>query len=139
MGARTKARRRAVEILYEADIRGIEVGTIAEQRVADRPLGEGSYALRAATGVASLQPELDAELADCAEGWDLERMPVVDRNLLRLAAWELRSGIVPAAVVIDEAVELARQLSTDDSPRFVNGILARLAALQAERAEEPQS
>lgn len=78
-------------------------------------------------GIAHRTPELDALIATYARGWSIERMPVVDRNLLRLGLWELVASDVPVAVVIDEAVELANELSTPDSGRFINGVLAAVA------------
>jgi N utilization substance protein B len=90
------------------------------------------YAVTLVEGVAAERERIDELLSTYAQGWTLERMPAVDRAVLRLGAWELLfNDEVPDAVAIDEAVELARTLSTDDSPGFVNGLLARLLAVKA--------
>lgn len=139
-------RRRALALLYEADLRdGDPVAlltrghqdTTAADRVPDdgsaQPVvAPGPFAVALVEGVAGRRTELDALITRYARGWSLERMPVVDRNLLRLGLWELTSSDVPVAVVIDEAVELANELSTPDSGRFVNGVLAAVAR------DEPQ-
>jgi N utilization substance protein B len=127
MAARSKARKRAVDLLYEADLRGVDViETVAERvAMADPPVND--YTVELVEGVHGVRERIDAILSDYAEGWTLERMPDVDRAILRLAVYELlwRSD-VPDPVVIDEAVELAKTLSTDESPRFVNGVLGRV-------------
>jgi N utilization substance protein B len=96
----------------------------------DREAGApAAYTVELVDGVAGLLPQLDARIADAAEHWTIDRMPLVDRNLLRLAAYELAARPeVPTAVVLDEAIELAKLLSTADSGRFVNGVLAHVAA-----------
>jgi len=125
--ARSKARKRALDILFEADVRGadrIETLSAWVQR-ADPPVQD--YARELVEGVAARRVEIDQVLTACARDWTLDRMPPVDRTILRLAAYELLwCDDVPAAVAIDEAVELAKSLSTDDSPGFVNGVLARV-------------
>jgi N utilization substance protein B len=126
MAARSKARKRAVDLLYEADLRGVDViETLAERvAMADPPVNE--YTVELVEGVHGVRERIDAILSDYAEGWTLDRMPDVDRAILRLAVYELlwRSD-VPDPVVIDEAVKLAKTLSTDESPGFVNGVLGR--------------
>lgn len=127
MAARSKARKRAVDLLYEADLRGSDVLALLAERVgmADPPIGDFTIVL--IEGIAAHQARIDELLSQYAESWTLERMPGVDRAILRLGAYELLyADDVPPAVAIDEAVELARLLSTDDSPRFVNGVLGRL-------------
>lgn len=127
MGARSKARKRALDILFEADQRGLDaVPLLAERvRLADPPVRE--YAAEIVEGVSAHRERIDELIATYAQGWTLGRMPGVDRAVLRIGAWELLyNAEVPDAVAIDEAVELARSLSTDDSPGFVNGLLARL-------------
>jgi N utilization substance protein B len=131
MPARRKARKRALEVLYEADMRELppaEVLTAYLGRLA-RPLPEHlPYAVGLVRGVAEHQERIDELISSFAEGWTLERMPVVDRNLARIAVQELLYvDEIDDAVAITEAVELARQLSTDDSPRFLNGVLGRIA------------
>jgi N utilization substance protein B len=127
MGARSKARKRALDVLFEADQRGLDPLTLLAERVkrADPPVPE--YAVEIVEGVCAHQERIDELLSTYAQGWILQRMPAVDRSLLRLSTWELLyNDEVPDAVAIDEAVELAGSLSTDDSPAFVNGLLARL-------------
>ncbi len=131
MGARSKARKRALDVLFEADQRGLDaVAVLAERlRRADPPVPE--YAVEIVEGVTAHRERIDELLATYAQGWTVDRMPGVDRALLRLSAWELLyNDGVPDAVAIDEAVELARSLSTDESPAFVNGLLARLLAVK---------
>jgi transcription antitermination protein NusB len=127
MAARSKARKRAVDLLYEADLRGVDViETVAERvAMADPPIND--YTVELVEGVHGVRERIDTILSDYAEGWTLDRMPDVDRAILRLAVYELLwCSDVPDPVVIDEAVELAKTLSTDESPRFVNGVLARV-------------
>ena len=127
MAARSKARKRAVDVLYESEIRATEpVRTLAERvALADPPVSD--YTVELVEGVQQHLARIDDLLTRYAEGWTLQRMPDVDRAVLRLGIYELLwRADVPQAVAIDEAVELAKALSTDDSPRFVNGILARV-------------
>jgi N utilization substance protein B len=128
MGARTKARKRALDILFESEQRGLASGaTLQERRDAAEP-ALNDYTVTLVEGVTEHRDEIDAEITAYAEGWTLQRMPAVDRNLLRLGVFELRySDSVPDAVALSEAVSLARELSTEDSPTFVNGVLARIA------------
>ncbi|MBA3420273.1 MAG: transcription antitermination factor NusB [Geodermatophilaceae bacterium] len=129
MTARRKARKRALDILFESDLRGTDAVETAAVRIAaaDPPVPE--YAVTLVEGVQSQQQRIDELIDTYSEGWSLARLPGVDRALLRLAIYELLWTDVPAAVVVDEAVELAKSLSTDDSPRFVNGVLGRIALL----------
>ena len=127
MAARSKARKRAVDLLYESDVRGTDVVTVLAERVAlaDPPLN--GYTVELVEGVNSQRRRIDAILGEYAEGWTVARMPDVDRAVLRLGVYELLwRDDVPDAVAIDEAVELAKSLSTEDSPRFVNGVLGRV-------------
>lgn len=129
MGARTKARKRALDILFESELRGLALGSTLGVRRSDpaRPLND--YTVRLVEGVVEHQADLDAVIERFAEGWSLGRMPAVDRNLLRLGAFELRYvQDVPTAVAVSEAVLLAQELSTEESPAFVNGVLASVAA-----------
>ncbi|MBD7957853.1 transcription antitermination factor NusB [Microbacterium sp. Sa4CUA7] len=133
MSARTKARKRALDILYQSDIRGDDLGvTLAAEakRAANEPAREASwlYAREIVDGVIDNREEIDEQITTVSKDWSLARMPAVDRALLRMAAWEiLYNDAVPAAVAIDEAVELAKEFSTDDSGSFVHGVLARIA------------
>jgi transcription antitermination protein NusB len=121
---RREARERALGLAYEAEVRGIDLVTIVEEQ----PVRPDDYACRLVAGVAEHADEIDALLRKYSEHWALERMPVVDRTLLRLSTFELGwVPDVPAAAVITEAVELAKQYSTKDSGRFVNGLLARIS------------
>jgi N utilization substance protein B len=121
---RSEARERALLLLYEADAKGGEPREV----VAGLPVAPDPLASRLVEGVEDRRPEIDALLSDHARGWTLERMPVIDRTVLRIATYELLDRPdVPTAVVIDEAVELAKRFSTDDSGRFVNGMLAAIA------------
>jgi N utilization substance protein B len=131
MPARRKARKRALDVLYEADLRDLPPPAVLEtylQRIEKPHPDHLDYAVGLVEGVAKNLDRIDELIASYAEGWTLERMPVVDRNLARIAVYELL--YVPEIddpVAITEAVELARQMSTDDSPRFLNGILGRIA------------
>lgn len=133
MSARTKARKRALDILFQSDIRGDDLSTTlaAEaRRAAGEPAREASwlYAREIVDGVIDNRDEIDEQITAFAKDWSLARMPAVDRALLRMAVWEiLYNDEVPAGVAIDEAVELAKEFSTDDSGAFVNGVLARIA------------
>jgi N utilization substance protein B len=127
VSARSKARKRVVDVLFEADTRGVDVAATLADRLAlaDPPLNP--YTVEVVQGIAAHRDRIDAILAEYAEGWTIARMPGVDRAVLRLGVYELLwREDVPQPVAIDEAVELAKTLSTDESPRFVNGVLARV-------------
>jgi N utilization substance protein B len=129
--ARRKARKRALDMLYESDLRGTDPLSTTRDRLAqaDPPVPE--YAVTLVEGVTERRDRIDELLTTYAEGWTLDRMPAVDRNILRVAIYELLwRDDVPDAVAIDEAVELAKELSTDESPKFVNGLLGRLQYLK---------
>jgi len=121
---RTKARKRALDILHAADVTGRRPTEVLDSE--DEPVPPFTREL--VEGVGAHRDEIDGVISDAAERWTIERMPVVDRNLLRIGIFELiyASG-TPAGVAINEAVELAKLLSTEDSGRFVNGILGRVA------------
>ena len=124
MAARTKARKRALDLLYASDVRG-ESATDALDRAIDE--GEGPtnpYTADLVRGVVEHLARIDEVLASYAEGWTIDRMPAVDRNVLRLGIYELLyADDVPDAVAVSEAMALVRELSTDESPQFVNGVL----------------
>lgn len=133
MSARTKARKRALDMLFQADVRGEQIADIVRAE-ASRAAGEPDrmaswlYAREIVDGVSDHREEIDELITSSSQGWSLERMPNIDRALLRLASWEiLHNPEVPAAVAINEAVDLAKEFSTDDSGRFVNGVLGRIA------------
>jgi N utilization substance protein B len=131
MPARTKARKRALDILFEAEQRGLDPLQLLDQRIAlaDPPIPP--YAAELVRGVVAHRERLDELISTYTQSWPLERMPSVDRAVLRLGGYELLFvDDVPDAVALSEAVLLARQLSTDDSPGFVNGLLGRLLSLK---------
>jgi N utilization substance protein B len=122
--SRREARERALGLAYECEQRGLA----ASQLLADLPVAPDEYAQQLVLGVEEHRAEIDEMIRTYSEHWALERMPVIDRTLLRLGAFELGwMPDVPTAAVISEAVELAKQYSTKDSGRFVNGLLARIA------------
>jgi N utilization substance protein B len=133
VSARTKARKRALDILYSADVRQIPIeqalATEAE-RAANEPSREGSwlYARELVDGVVDHRAEIDELIETYAQGWTLARMPAVDRAILRIGVWELlHNDDIPTGVAISEAVEAATVLSTEDSSGFINGLLAKIA------------
>jgi N utilization substance protein B len=136
VAARNKARKRAFQILFEAEQRGVDPKTamadwIRLARTDDRQPPVTEYTMRLVEGYAAHAPRIDELLSTYSVGWTLDRMPVVDRNVLRLGAYELIwEDDVPDAVVLDEAVQLAKEFSTAESPAFVNGLLARLKDLK---------
>ena len=124
MAARSKARKRAVDILYEADLRGTDRHELLRERIADGQPPIAEHTVRLVEGVAEHGQRIDELIDTHARGWSLDRLPDVDRAILRMATFELLwVDDVPDPVVIDEAVQLAKTLSTDDSPAFVNGVL----------------
>jgi N utilization substance protein B len=136
MGARSKARKRALDILFESELRGLPAGaTLAERRESTTP-PVADYTVSLVEGVIEFLPEIDATISAYSEAWTLDRMPAVDRNILRIGVYELEHvDSVPQGVVLSEAVTLAAELSTDDSASFVNGVLAKIAAALSDRAE----
>ncbi|OJV80300.1 MAG: transcription antitermination factor NusB [Cellulomonas sp. 73-92] len=133
MAARTKARKRALDVLFEADQRGLDPLTVLARRIAEpgtqAPVPQ--YSVDLVEGVVAHLERIDEVLATHSHGWTVARMPAVDRSLLRVGAWEiLYNDEVPDAVAVAEAVALAEELSTDESPSFVNGLLARIVELK---------
>lgn len=133
MAARTKARKRALELLFEAEQRGVNVGELLEQRLeaptTQHPLPE--YAEQLVRGVLERWTQIEEILATWSHGWSLDRMAAVDRAALRLGVWEiLWNDEVPDMVAVSEAVDLVQRMSTDESPAFVNGLLARVAEVK---------
>ncbi|GAB3695819.1 transcription antitermination factor NusB [Nocardiopsis oceani] len=126
-GARRKARRRAVEVLYESEVRGTSVEDVIKRRLAQPEPPINEFTERLARSVNERRDRIDELLGDYAIGWTLERMPVVDRNILRMGAYELLwAEDIPDGVAIAEAVGVAKELSTDESPNFISGLLSRL-------------
>lgn len=133
MSARSKARKAALDLLYESDIRGRPVSEVLKARLieVEYPIREFTQSLVA--GVAEHRSRIDEIIGMRAKSWDLDRMPVLDRNILRLGAYEiLWSTEVPVSVAIDEAVELAKTLSTEESPGYVNGVLGAIAEIKGD-------
>ena len=133
MAARSKARKRALDVLFEADQRARDVTEVLAERLVlpGTQAALPQYAVDLVEGVVAERDRIDELIASYSHGWTIERMPAVDRAVLRIGAWEiLFNDDVPDAVAVDEAVELARALSTDDSPTFVNGLLGRLVELK---------
>jgi len=129
--ARSKARKRALDILFEAELRGVPVLDLLAERITLASPPVSGYAADLVRGVTEHAARIDELIAEFAEGWTLDRMPAVDRNVLRIGIYELLwAPDVPDGVAISEAVLLARDLSTDASPAFVNGLLARIAELK---------
>ena len=131
MAASSKARKRAVDVLYEADLRSVDPLVVLRDRIADGNPPVPDHAIRLVEGAVEQSARIDELIEEHASGWSLDRLPDVDRAILRMAVFELLwVDDVPDPVVIDEAVGLARSLSTDDSPAYVNGVLG--AVLDAE-------
>ncbi|WP_229072445.1 transcription antitermination factor NusB [Actinoplanes sp. DH11] len=130
--ARRKARKRALDVLFEADLRDLPPGQVLItylERIAKPHPEHMGYAIELIEGVSKHLDRIDELIASYAEGWTIDRMPAVDRNLARIAVFELLYvPDVDDPVAITEAVELAKEMSTDDSPRFLNGLLDRIAA-----------
>ena len=135
MSARSKARKRALDILYEAEMRGLDPHAVLQAQVGRREqAGEpelNPYVSELIDGVVANLTRIDELLSTYSQGWSLDRMPAVDRALLRLGCFEvIWSEAVPDAVAIAEAVDLAQELSTDESAAFVNGLLGRLSEVK---------
>lgn len=131
MAARSKARKRALDVLFEAEMRGEPVPELLAERTlaADPPVSD--YAAELVRGVHAHLGQIDELLAAYAKGWTVDRMPAVDRNILRIGVYELLwADDVPDPVAVSEAVVLAGELSTDDSASFVNGLLGRLLEIK---------
>ncbi|MCA0435305.1 MAG: transcription antitermination factor NusB [Actinobacteria bacterium] len=132
-GSRTKARRAALDLLFEADQRGLNADRLLTERLAapvtEAPLRD--YTVQIVRGVVQHWRTIDEALGTYSQGWSVERMPAVDRALLLVGTWEiLFNDDVPDAVATQQAVELATALSTDESPSFVNGLLSRIAEVK---------
>ena len=135
MSARSKARKQALDLLYETDIRGTNlVETLIARDVTEegpdaRPIRE--YTRQLVNGVSEHRRKIDELITTYAQGWDMDRLPAVDRNILRLGIYEiLWSTDVPTSVSIDEALMLAKELSSDDSSKYIHGVLGRIASIK---------
>ncbi len=132
MAARSKARKRALDILFASELRRENAVEALDRAIADAEGPTNAYTALLVRGVVEHQSEIDALLAGASEGWTLERMPAVDRNVLRLGVFELLyADDVPSAVAMTEAMNLVRELSTDESPAFVNGVLGAILRARA--------
>lgn len=135
MSARSKARKQALDLLYESDIRGSDaLQTLESRDVPDngpdsRPIRE--YTRELIIGVGENRRKIDELIMTYAQGWDMDRLPAVDRNILRIGIFEiLWITTVPTSVAIDEALNLARELSSDESSKYIHGVLGRIASLK---------
>ena len=135
MSARSKARKTALDLLYEADIRGtsavetLKLRDVVEEGPDARPIRD--YTRELIVGVSENHRKIDELISTYAQGWDMDRMPAVDRNILRLGIYEiLWSTSTPDGVAIDEALDLAKQLSTEDSAGFIHGVLGRISSIK---------
>ena len=127
MAARSKARKRALDVLFESEARGVDAVSLLEDKTAAGDPPVNVYTGVLVRGVQDHRVRIDQLLATYSEGWSLERMPAVDRNALRIGVFEvLYSDEIPDAVAVSEAVNLVRDLSTDESPAFVNGVLGHI-------------
>ena len=127
MAARSKARKRALDVLFAADLRGESATEALDQAIAQGEGPTNDYTVTLVRGVMEHRTRIDDLLTSYAEGWTLERMPAVDRNVLRLGVFELLyADDVPDTVAVTEAMALVRELSTDESPPFVNGLLGNI-------------
>ena len=129
MSARSKGRKRALDILYESDIKGVNPLWLVKERTTTTD-EIASFASELVEGYGAQAAEIDALIASHAKNWDLDRLASVDRNILRIAVFEImhsESRSVPTSVAIDEALELASTLSTDESPKYIHGILSAIA------------
>ncbi|GAA5077058.1 hypothetical protein GCM10023319_13960 [Nocardia iowensis] len=152
LGTRHKARRRAVDLLFEAEARDVDPADLLDERVELATRDQAVAPVHAYThtlveGVADDLDRVDGTIESYLKDWELSRLPAVDRAILRIAVWELfHANDVPPVVAVDEAVELAKELSTDDSPSFVNGVLGQVvlvapqvrAAAAATRGPRPE-
>ena len=135
MSARSKARKQALDLLYETDIRGTNLVDTSNARDIPaegpdaRPIRE--YTRELVGGVSDNRRKIDELITTYAQGWDMDRLPAVDRNILRLGIYEiLWSTNVPTSVAIDEALDLARELSSDESSKYIHGVLGRIASIK---------
>ena len=130
MSARRKARKRALDFLYEADIRSASAIELLGSRE-ESELSERDYVLELLVGVKTNKVKIDELITTYAQGWDMDRMPAIDRNILRIALFEiLFKSDLDDQIAASEAVEIATELSTDDSAKYINGVLGRIIILK---------
>ena len=134
MSSRTKSRKRAVDAVFAADIRGKSPVELLEDTLEQNASRQNqdvifAYANQIVQGIVSHKDEIDAYLEAYSQGWSLDRMPTLDRAIMRVATWEIiYNDEVPDSVAVNEAVELAKEYSTDDSPAFINGLLNKISS-----------
>lgn len=130
MSARRKARKRALDFLYEADIKGVNALDLLATRPADE-LSQGEYVTQLLQGVSEHNSKIDELITTYAQGWDMDRMPAIDRNILRIALFEiLWLENLDDQIAVSQAIEIATELSTDDSAKYINGVLGRIIVLK---------
>ena len=127
MSARTKARKEALDLLFEVDLRNKSIATEVSQGATSNAR---DYAKEILQGISINQSRIDELIRSYIQGWDFDRIPNVDRNILRIAIWELLWSGLPEAIVIDEALKLATDLSTENSPTFIHGVLSKIATIK---------
>ncbi len=133
MSARSKARKAALDLLYESDIRSRPATELLNERLTDLDYLIRDYTRNLIVGVSEKKSKIDEIILMRAKGWDLDRMPVIDRNILRLGTFELLwSDEIPANVAISEALELAKSLSTEESASYINGVLAAILEVKSD-------
>jgi len=131
VSARSKARKAALDLLYESDIRKGSASDLLSKRITELDFVVRDFTKELVDGVELHRRKIDELITTYSQGWDMDRMPVIDRNILRLAMYEvLWSSNVPQAVAIDEALELAQTLSTDESSKYINGVLSKIVEIK---------
>jgi len=131
VSSRSKARKAALDLLYESDIRKGSAAELLSKRVTEMEYEAREFTKELIDGIELHKRKIDELIATYAQGWDMDRMPVLDRNILRLAIFELLwSQSVPEAVAISEALELAANFSTEDSSKYINGVLGKVLEIK---------
>jgi len=135
VSTRSKARKAALDLLYEGDIRKVSASALMLQRITDVEYVIRGFTKELIDGVETNRRKIDELITTYSQGWDMDRMPVIDRNILRLGIYELLwSKEVPEAVAISEALELAQTLSTEDSSKYINGVLSKILEIKSDLA-----
>jgi len=130
VSARRKARKRALDFLYEAEIKGVDPQLLLESRPPTE-LSEGQYSQTLVAGVLAHKSKIDEIIVMYAEGWDMDRMPAIDRNILRIAIYEiLWESTLDDKIAVDEAISIAEEISTKESSSYINGVLGRIVTLK---------
>jgi len=131
VSARSKARKAALDLLYESDIRKSSALDLLSKRITELDYVVRDFTKELVDGVENHRRKIDELIATYSQGWDMDRMPVIDRNILRLAMYEVLWSLdVPQAVAIDEALELAQTLSTEESSKYINGVLSKIVEIK---------